>query len=165
MRRILLSLMAIVLLITSYSDEADARRRRRSRKKRAPIINEKKLYERIGGAKGVSDIVDEWMRRSLADQKVAPFFQQTTSNPERLAKFRRSLNEQLCELADGPCQYKGPEVKKLQSELATNEESYLLFTDHLFQSMQKQNLPEREKNEMLGRVGELRSDKEDSPES
>lgn len=172
--------LAFILVMTAFSNDAEARRRRRKSKK-APIINEKKLYERIGGAKGLAVIVDDWVRMSLADPRVGGVLKPLTA-PEQLPKFRSSLNDQLCELADGPCQYKGPDLSKdagasankagkaanagnagnvygkNQANMQITEEQFLVFADNLFQSMQKSNIAEREKNEMLGRIGEFKVD-------
>lgn len=162
MRRLIsLSLIATListLVVTTFSDDAEARRRKRKKAKRAPIINEKKLFERIGGAKGLSEVVDEWMRLNIADPRVAPFFAGITAKPETLAKLRRNLNDQLCEMADGPCQMRAAENKQLRDGVPHSEDQFLAFADNLFRSMQKNSLPEREKNELLGRLGELRAE-------
>lgn len=150
--------IVLVVVVTSLSIEAEARRRRKSRskQKQAKVINEPKLYERMGGAKGMSDIVDEWVRLSLADGRVSSTFVQTTTEPERLVKLRKALNDQLCELADGPCQYKGKDMQKTHASMKISEGQFLAFAENLFHSMQKFNVPEREKNEMLARIDEFR---------
>ncbi len=153
MRRIVLLLTLIAFTMTSFLDDADARRRRRrSRTKRAPIINEKKLYERIGGPKRMGEIVDEWVRLNLADARIAPAFAIFTAKPDKLTRERRGLTDHLCELADGPCKTKDAE------ELKLNEMQFLVFGDNLFKSMQKHEVPEREKNELLARLGETKGD-------
>jgi len=159
MRRFFILLLTLCVLTVSLSpDEAEARRRRRHhrRARRLKIINEKKLYERIGGAKAMSAIVDEWTRTNLADSRVAAGFSSLTSKPEKLGHMRRSLSEQLCELADGPCQYKGPEMKKVHRAFQISEDQFLIVSDNLMQSLVKLSIPEREKNELLARLGDLR---------
>ncbi len=157
MRRLFLFFIAICLVSLCFSDDAEARRRRRRhRPRRAKIINEKKLFERIGGAKAISEIVDEWIRLNLADQRVAQAFTPVTSKPEKLGKMRRNLNDQLCEIADGPCQYKGSDMKKTHIALAVSEDQYLVVSDNLVRVLQARQVSEREKNELLARIGELR---------
>lgn len=158
----LVFLLAVAVLLTSLSNDAEARRRKRHRKKsrskRAAVINEKKLFERIGGTKVLNDVVDEWLRLSLADGRVSALFAVTTAKPESLAKWRRNLNEQLCDLSDGPCQYKGPDWYLVADGKPMQEDQSLAFAEDLFKSLQKFNVPEREKNELLGRLGALRSE-------
>ena len=156
-RALALPLMVIVF-VSSIAPEADARRRRRSRTKRAAIVKEKNLYERLGGAKAVSGIVDEWLRLSLADARISAFFEKTTAQPDRLARLRRSLGDQVCEITDGPCRYKGGEMGKVHEGMGIAEDHFLAFSENLFKSMQKFSVPEREKNELLGRLGALRAE-------
>ena len=142
-----------------FSESAEARRRRRHRRpKRAKIINEKKLYERIGGINAINEIVDEWIRINLADQRVASSFVNVTAKPERLGRMRRHLGDQLCEIADGPCQYKGSEMKKAHAAMNIGDDQYLIVSDNLVRALQLKNIAEREKNELLARIGELRVD-------
>jgi hemoglobin len=163
MRRLLKQTIILVLIFTtvslSFSNEAEARRRRRYRRPRKlKIINEKKLYERIGGAKAVNAMVDEWMRMNLADQRVAASFAPVTTKPDHLGRMRRGLVDQICEVSDGPCQYKGPDMKKVHGNMGVTEDQFLIVSDNLVQSMQKLGIQEREKNELLSRIAELRFD-------
>lgn len=155
--------LLMIFVVSSFAGEAEARRkrhRRRSRAKRAPVINEKKLYERIGGSKRLGEIVDEWMRLNLADRRVAPVFAPFTAKPDRLNKERRNLNEQICDLADGPCQAQAEAARKSPEAdlLILNESQFLVFGDNLLKSMVKFQVAEREKNEMLGRLGQAKAD-------
>jgi hemoglobin len=152
--------MAIVLVIGSVSLNAEARRRRHHSKKnkKAPVTNEKVLYDRIGGSKVMGEIVDEWMRLNLADPRIAPYFSKTIAKPDRLQKVRKNLNDQICELADGPCQYKGADLKKMHEGMHLGEDQFVPFAENLFRSMQKAGVAEREKNELLGRLGILRAE-------
>ena len=158
MRRFVFLILLCAVVCGSFSNEAFARRRRHPRKKRQVIINEKKLYERLGGTKTIASIVDEWLRLDFSDQRVAPFFANITAKPEKIGRLRRDLNEQLCEMADGPCQYKGPEMNKVHAAMHVNEEQYLVVSNNLYRSLEKMNIPEREKDELLARVGETRSE-------
>lgn len=157
-QRGVLFLSLIAFLLTTLSEDAEARRRRRRRahRRRAPIINEKKLYERIGGPKRLNEIVDEWMRLNLADGRIATAFTGFASAPPKLAKERKNLTDQLCEIADGPCAVKNED--KNSQGLVLNPSQFLIFGDNLYRSMQKYEIPEREKNEMLGRLNELKTD-------
>lgn len=161
MRRIFTSFLTICVLVVSLSaSEAEARRRRRShrRARRLKIINEKKLYERIGGAKMMTAIVDEWTRINLADSRVSGGFASVTTKPEKLGHMRKALGDQLCEIADGPCQYHGQEMKKVHRAFQISDDQFLIVSDNLVQSLAKLGIPEREKNELLARLGELRLD-------
>ena len=155
-----ISLFVVLFSLTILTpQEALARRHRhRSHRKHAEIINEKKLYERIGGKQALNDIADDWLRNGLADDRILPLFDDLKSNPSQLAKFRKALSEQLCEISDGPCQYNGPELKRFKAGAKFDDWHIVAFADDLFHALEKRGTAEREKNEMLGRVGWLRAD-------
>lgn len=159
MRKLLILSILTVFALSSVSFDAEAKKRRRNKRaKRGPIINEPKLYERIGGVKSVSEIVDEWVRANLADPRVAALFEKVSAKPDRLQSMRRAMNDQLCEIADGPCKYRGQEMDKAHSGLGISDDHFLYVADNLHRTMTKLNIPEREKNEMMGRIGEYRAE-------
>lgn len=158
MRQFFSLMIVFTMICTMFSSDAEARRRRRRRAPRAKIINEKKLYERLGGAKGVSSVVDEWLRLNLADQRVSGFFSTYTAKPERLGKLRHRLNDQICEIADGPCVDKSSDTQHVRDVVGINDDQFLVLSDNLVHSLEKYDVAEREKNELLSRLGDLQPD-------
>ncbi len=156
MRRFTIWILLLCVFVTAFASESEAARRRRPRK-RVQVVNEKKLYERIGGNKVVSNIVDEWMRMNLGDGRISSYFSKLAGKPEQMARFRRQLADQICQMSDGPCKSENV-IQKVSPDLLANEEHFLIFADHLFRAMQKYNVAEREKNELLARLGELRGE-------
>jgi hemoglobin len=45
------------------------------------IAKDKTLYQRLGGKKAIAAVVDEFVSRVAADNRINSFFQQTASNP------------------------------------------------------------------------------------
>ena len=159
LKRFIFLILLTTLLASAFAPNANARRRRRhSRKKHAAIINEKKLYERLGSGKVVAGIVDEWIRLSLSDARISSSFANLVAHPEQLAKYRRRLNDQLCEVADGPCHYNGTEMKKAHEGLKIKDEQFVAFAEDLDKALDKHAVAEREKNELLGRLGTMRGE-------
>jgi hemoglobin len=167
MRKFLIISLLLSFISSTFPLDAEARKKRRKppRKKRAPIINEKKLYERIGGEKRMSEIVQEWIRLNLEDPRVASSFAVVKAKPENLARLHKGWNEQMCEISDGPCKYNGPDLQSAYGGIKIDETQFLILGENLFQSMEKFNISEREKNEMMGRLGELRAEMVEAPES
>src|SRR4029077_4709809 len=81
----------------------------------APVVGqgmkEKSLYDRLGGKKAITAVVDEFVGRVAADNRINSFFAATASDPKRLATFKGRLVDQICEAAGGPCKYKGKDMK------------------------------------------------------
>jgi hemoglobin len=63
------------------------------------------LYEDFGGRKAIEQVVDLAIRRSHNDPRIAFHFDNTDD-----ASFGEILFDQLCSLAEGPCQYDGMEM-------------------------------------------------------
>jgi hypothetical protein len=162
-RRSLSLFLVALTLVSIVSDQADAKRRRRHRSRtRRAVINEPKLYDRLGGAKAVSDLVDNWVRASLADPRLNGTFGDVAAKPDLVVKLRKNLNDQLCEVADGPCTLKA-DAKKTLDLGAMSDEKFVVFSSHLVTALEARAAGEREKNELIGRLGSARND--DLPEN
>ena len=74
-------------------------------------MHEKSLYERLGGKKAITAVVDEFVGRVAADNRINAFFAATASDSKRLAAFKGKLVDQICEASGGPCKYKGKDMK------------------------------------------------------
>src|SRR5476651_1823185 len=74
-------------------------------------MKEKSLYDRLGGKKAITAVVDEFVGRVAADKRINGFFAATASDPKRLAKFKMNLVAQICEASGGPCKYTGKDMK------------------------------------------------------
>src|SRR5204862_3632786 len=66
----------------------------------------KSLYDRLGGKKPITAVVDEFVSRVAADNRINAFFAATAADSKRLAKFKTNLVDQICEASGGPCKYK-----------------------------------------------------------
>jgi truncated hemoglobin YjbI len=160
-RPVVISLL-LIMLVSIFAQDADARRsrrkKRRSKTKRAKIINEPKLYERIGGAKALSEIVDEWLKLSFTDSRTSAVFSSISSQPDKVARLKKQINARLCELTDGPCAAGDIDPKKEPEGMLIADEVFLYHAENLFKAMQSYGISEREKNEMLGSLGAYRAD-------
>lgn len=151
---VLVSLIAFVGAFLGELNDSEARRKRRSRAKRQKVINEKNLFERIGGNDAIGKTVDEWIRLALADSSLGGRMQPLTEKPSDLAKTRKRLQEELCELADGPCpQLPESEWVSIRTKLKLDEANTVAFTALLSDAMLARGFGERERNELLGRLG------------
>jgi hypothetical protein len=147
------SLFAFVATFLGDLDDSEARRKRR-RVKRQKVINEKNLFERIGGKEALGKAVDEWIRLALADTILSGRLKPLAEKPADLAKTRKRLQDELCELADGPCpQQAESEWVSIRTKLKLDETNTVAFTALLSDAMLARGFGERERNELLGRLG------------
>ena len=87
--------------------------RPRSCHRRPPSLRRKRrLYMTIWAVrKAITAVVDEFVGRVAADNRINAFFKQTASDPKRLASFKAKLVDQICQASGGPCKYKGKDMK------------------------------------------------------
>lgn len=153
-RGLIITLLA-ALIVPLFADDAEARRKRRRRAKRPAIINEKKLYERMGGRDSIARTVDEWIRLSLADAMLSVRLKDLATQPKELAKSRKLLSDEICELADGPCTTQDSEWVKIRTRFKMDEVTTVAFASLLSEALLSRGVGERERNEVLGRLGSI----------
>jgi truncated hemoglobin YjbI len=153
--RIMVFVLVTSIISTTFLNDADARRRRRRRGKQAKVINEKKLFERMGGKDAIARTVDEWIRLTLADSILSIRLKDMIQKPAELSKTRKLLSEEICELADGPCTTNDSEWVQVRTRLKMDEVTTVAFASLLSDAMQSRGVGERERNELLGRLGSV----------
>jgi len=113
---------------------------------------EKSLYERLGGAEAISAVIDDFVARVAADERVNRKFGR--SNVERV-KFH--LKEQVCAVTGGPCKYTGQSMEKSHKGMKVTEGEFGALVEDLVATLDKFNVPAREKGEILGALGPLKA--------
>ena len=78
----------------------------------AKTANDEALYKSLGGKKAITAVVDDFVGRVAADNRINSFFKATAADPKRLSIFKKNLVDQICQAAGGPCKYKGKEVPR-----------------------------------------------------
>ena len=116
----------------------------------------KSLYSRLGGKKAITAVVDEFVNIVAADTRINKFFADTAKDPKRLAKFKGNLVDQICQASGGPCKYKGKDMVTAHKGMAITEADFNALVEDLVTALNKFNVGETEKNELLGALGPLK---------
>jgi hemoglobin len=98
-----------------------------------PMSDGSSLYERVGGADGVTRIVDELYRRVLADPELSPFFARTP--PERLKEMQRQF---IAVALGGPFTYGGRPLAEAHRGRGITRHHLHRFTAHLVAALRGQ---------------------------
>ena len=118
----------------------------------AAAAQEKTLYERLGGVGAISAVTDAFIANVVADSRINGKF--AKSDPKRL---RLHLIEQLCAVTGGPCQYTGNSMTKTHKNMKVTEGEFNALVEDLVKALDKFNVPEKEKSDLLGILGPLKS--------
>lgn len=125
----------------------------------APILTkEKSLYERLGGKKAIVAVVDEFVGRVAADNRINGFFKETASDPNRLAGFKSKLVDQICEASGGPCKYTGKDMKSAHQGMGISEADFNALVEDLVGALDKFKVAPADKQTLLGVLGPMKKD-------
>jgi hemoglobin len=116
---------------------------------------EKSLYDRLGGKKAITAVVDEFVGRVAADNRINHFFAATASNPAQLASFKGKLVDQICEAAGGPCKYTGKDMKTAHRGMGISTADFNALVEDLAGALDKFKVGAAEKNQLLGVLGPM----------
>ena len=116
---------------------------------------EKSLYEQIGGADGISRLVDAFYARVLADPELKRFFAGI-----EMDKLRRMQEELFSSALGGPMRYSGRSMFQAHRHLKVGLADYQRFIRHLFDTLDDAGfgLSEQERYEVIGRLNILTND-------
>lgn len=114
---------------------------------------QKSLYERLGGKPAIQAVVDDFIGNVAADNRINGFF--ANANIPRLNSM---LVNQICEATGGPCKYTGRDMKSAHAGMGVTEAHFNALVEDLVKSLNKFNVPEKEKNELLSALASMKGD-------
>lgn len=117
-----------------------------------------KLYDRLGGKPAIEAVVDEFLARVAADERINAGF--AGSN---LPKVRQRLVELICMASGGPCVYSGRDMKTAHAGMGVTGAQFDALAGHLVEALNKFKVPENEKNEVIALVAPMKSDIVEEP--
>jgi hemoglobin len=121
-------------------------------------MKEKSLYDRLGGKKAITAVVDEFVARVAADRRINAFFAATAADPDRLMKFKHTLVDQICEASGGPCKYTGKDMKTAHMGMGVGGADFNALVEDLVGALDKFKVPQHEKDQLLGALGPMKAD-------
>jgi hemoglobin len=121
-------------------------------------MNEKSLYDRLGGKKAITAVVDEFVGRVAADNRINAFFAATASDPQRLMTFKDRLVDQICEASGGPCKYTGKDMKTAHMGMGVGGADFTALVEDLVGALDHFKVPQHEKDQLLGALGTMKTD-------
>ncbi|MGH7326484.1 MAG: group I truncated hemoglobin [Candidatus Rokuibacteriota bacterium] len=122
----------------------------------AMTARERSLYERLGGRHPIALVVDDFVANMVADNRVNARFQ--GAPPAAVARLRSNLSDQICEAAGGPCSYLGKDMKTTHKGMNITEAEWNATVENLVKALDKHKVPEKEKQELLAKLGPLKKD-------
>ena len=119
----------------------------------------KSLYDRLGGLKGVTVVVDDFINRLVANEQLNknPAIDAGRKNsPAPYLKFQ--VSQLICELAGGPCKYTGLAMKESHARLNISEQEWDVMAREFQKSLDAFKVPAAEQKELFDMVGKTKAD-------
>jgi hemoglobin len=111
------------------------------------------LYERLGGADGVTAIADALIDRVAADPRLGRSFEDTN-----LKRIKTLLAEQICDLSGGPCRYSGDSMKESHAGLHISEAEFYGMVADLRDILHERHVSRGATNELLRLLAPMKRD-------
>lgn len=115
------------------------------------------LFERLGGQPAVSAVTSGLVDRILDDTRVNAWFARAASSAENRAAYKAKLYEFVCEATGGPCKYTGMDMTTAHRGRKVTSAAFDAVVEDLVAVLDGLRVPEREKKELLGLLGPLKS--------
>ena len=119
------------------------------------------LYKRLGGYDAIAAVTDDFLGKLAGDPQLGRFFGGHSS--DSLKRIRQNIVDQLCAATGGPCVYVGRDMKTAHAGLKISEKDWDTSVKYLVGTLDKFNVPAKEKDEVLGAVGGLKKDIVEQP--
>lgn len=101
-------------------------------------------YQELGGQAKIEEIVDNFITEIEFDPVMYEFFKDSDIN-----RFREKLNEHLCLLTGGPCQYTGDSMEQVHAGMNISESVFNHGVDLFINAMTKANIEHATQNKVL----------------
>jgi len=111
------------------------------------------LFDRLGGMPAISAVVEDFAGNVLGDSRINQKFAKTDA-PRLLA----NLKDFMCMATGGPCKYNGLSMKKSHEHMRVTGGEFNALVEDLVKTLDKFNVGEQEKKELLGALAGLRGD-------
>jgi hemoglobin len=119
------------------------------------------LYKRLGGYDAIAAVTDDFIGRLASDASLSRFF--VGHSTDSLRRIRQNVVDQLCAATGGPCYYTGRDMKASHAGLGITEKDWDASVKLLVATLDKFNVPAKEKDEVLGAISGLKKDIVDKP--
>lgn len=117
---------------------------------------ERTLYQRLGGYDALAAVTDDFLGRIATDPQLKRFF--AGHNKEGLTRIRQHVVDFLCVATSGPCAYTGQDMKTAHTGLGITDDDWSAAVKDLNATLDKFNVPSKEKSEVLGAISGLKGD-------
>ena len=117
------------------------------------------LYDRLGGIYSIATVVDDFIDRIMVDDRLNANPRVDEAHHRVLPPgFKYLVTEMLGEAAGGPQRYTGRSMEESHRELRITPDEWRAFMDDLNRTLDKFEVPEPERSEVVAIIESTRGD-------
>jgi hemoglobin len=111
------------------------------------------LYDRLGGKEAITSVVDSFVARVAADERINKKFARSN-----ILRVKAMLVDQICGATGGPCTYTGRNMKEAHRNMAVTDGEFSALVEDLVATLNSFNVPKAEQDELLAILGSMKAD-------
>ena len=115
------------------------------------------LYERLGGMPAIRAVVNDFVGRILADERVNHWFAHAASDPEHAAAYKSKLADFICQGTGGPCHYTGADMLAAHKGRGVTEQAFAAVVEDLTATLERLHVPQKEKADLMGILAPMKA--------
>jgi len=119
-------------------------------------MNQRSLYERLGGYDGMTAFANDLLPRLQTDSQLGRFWQNRGN--DGIAREIQLLVDYLCSIAGGPMYYTGRDMKTSHEGMKISESDWSIFLQHAGATLEALKVPKQECDEVVAFVLSLKED-------
>ena len=108
------------------------------------------LYLALGAKPGIEALTDRFLFHLAANERALPLFLNTD-----IERFRDQFSTQLCDLAGGPCTYRGDSMAATHRGMDIDRAQFNSVVEDLISAMEDRDVPVTAQNGLLQRLAPL----------
>ena len=119
-------------------------------------MNNKTLYERLGGYDAIAALANDLLPRMQADAQLGRFYQHR--GEDGLRRSRQILIDYLCSSAGGPLYYTGRDMKVTHKGMKISESDWSAFLGYLNDTLDTLQVSQPERKEVVELMQSTKAD-------
>ncbi|HEX7061330.1 MAG TPA: group 1 truncated hemoglobin [Woeseiaceae bacterium] len=124
----------------------------------AALDSEASLYERLGGASGISALVDDIVEAHLANPHIRARFVPFLSDPERVASVKRHLRDFFGAGSGGPERYQGRSMPDAHRGMNVSATEYMAAVDDILRVLGSHGIDPATQKDVLAIAWSLKAE-------
>jgi hemoglobin len=112
-------------------------------------MENRSLFERLGGSNGIRAIVDDVVARHMENPTIRARFRPYLETPEKLATTKNHLCAFLEQGGGGPAKYTGRSMRDAHRGMNVSEAEYMAALDDILAALRKHAIDEQTQKDVL----------------